>query len=137
MVYKAEFTDETKKIISVNGQTALKAANGEGEAILMELVKFAETGSAENIKNLMWLPEQLAWLDIFKNKIVLFSTTKNKRVLNNTYDFVMTYLKQGKEKDAKYFSNPTDGLVTSNEGVILSTDAGAAVQLPKGEKVSK
>lgn len=118
-----------KKVLKLDDVVSIKAANGEGEAIIEELHKFGNNQKGVFQRELMYIPEQKAWLNSAKNVFVLFNIAKSDEDQGKAVSFVSSYLNQDLGKKAKSYPNTTGGIITTDTGVALVSDDSKALRV--------
>ena len=125
------YNDSNKKELKVDGVLALKAANGEGEAIITEIYKFSKGEKTTTPKKMYLVEKQKAWLSSAKNTVVIFDVSNDQKTSLAATKLVKDYLAQ---ENAKEFSTTTGGITTTDSGVALATDTGKALQLHESKE---
>ena len=109
---------EDKSQLKINGNVAIQAANGEGEAILEEMIKFSKGNKYVTPTVLNYTPASKCWTNK-TGKIVLFNIAVDPTPV---VVFVKSYMNG--EQGSKVKTDPTNmgGFLATDTGVVLTTD---------------
>lgn len=109
-----------KSQLKLNGTVVIQAANGEGEAILEEMIKFSKGEKYTVPTKLNYVPKSKCWTN-YKEKIVLFNIAENK---SSAVELVKNYLtgEQAKKAKTDVSATPLAGVLTTDNGTPLSLD---------------
>ena len=111
---------EDKSQLKINGNVAIQAANGEGERIQEEMLKFGKNNAYVIPTKLNYEPKSKCWTNQ-KGKVVLFNVAEEP---NHAVAFVKDYLTGEKAAPAKtdVSAAPLAGVVTTDIGVVIGLD---------------
>ena len=111
---------EDKSQLKINGNVAIQAANGEGERIQEEMLKFGKNNNYVIPTKLSYEPKAKCWTNQ-NGKVVLFNIAEEPKL---AVDFVKEYLTGEKAAPAKtdVSAAPLAGVVTTDSGVIVGLD---------------
>lgn len=118
---KVTYGDGTnKKVLKLDDVVSIKAANGEGEAIIEEIHKYAAGKNYTVPTRLTYAPKSQCWLNR-NDKVVLFNVAEN---LEKAVEFVKDYLNGEKRAKAKtdVSAAPLAGVLSTDSGVALAAD---------------
>ena len=118
---KVTYGDGTnKKVLKLDDVVSIKAANGEGEAIIEEIHKYAADKNYTVPTRLTYAPKSQCWLNR-NDKVVLFNLAEDAE---KAVEFVKDYLNGEKRAKAKtdVSAAPLAGVVTTDSGVIVGLD---------------
>lgn len=125
---------EDKSQLKINGNVAIQAANGEGERIQEEMLKFGKNNAYVIPTKLNYEPKSKCWTNQ-KGKVVLFNVAEDPKL---AVSFVKEYLTGEKAVPAKtdVSAAPLAGIVATDTGVVIGLDTGTeenkeAVKLDK------
>ena len=109
-----------KSQLKLNGTAVVQAANGEGEAILEEMIKFSKGEKYTIPTKLNYTPNSKCWTN-HKGKIVLFNIAENETL---AVELVKNYLtgEQAKKAKTDVSATPLAGVLTTDNGTPLSLD---------------
>lgn len=119
---KVTYGDNTnKKVLKLDDVVSIKAANGEGEAVIEEIHKYASGKNYIIPSRLMYVSQSKCWLN-HKDKVVLFNVSENPE---KVVDFIKDYLNGEKRAKAKtdVSAAPLAGVLTSDSGVAIASDS--------------
>ena len=107
-----------KSQVKIDGVISLQAANGDGEAILEEMIKFSKGNKYVTPTVLNYTPASKCWTNR-TGKIVLFNIAVEPTPV---VIFVKSYMKG--EQGSKAKTDPTNmgGFLATDTGVVLTTD---------------
>ena len=113
---------EDKSQLKINGNVAIQAANGEGERIQEEMLKFGKNNAYVIPTKLNYEPKSKCWTNQ-KGKVVLFNAAEDQKT---AIAFVKNYLTGDKASEAKTDASatPVAGIVTTDTGRIVGLDTG-------------
>lgn len=111
---------EDKSQLKINGNVAIQAANGEGERIQEEMLKFGKNNAYVIPTKLNYEPKSKCWTNQ-KGKVVLFNVAEDSKL---AVAFVKEYLTGEKAVPAKtdVSAAPLAGVVTTDSDVIVGLD---------------
>ena len=111
---------DNKSQLKINGNVAIQAANGEGERIQEEMLKFGKNTAYVVPTKLNYEPKSKCWTNQ-TGKVVLFNVAENPKL---AVAFVKEYLTGEKAAPAKtdVSAAPLAGVVTTDSGVIVGLD---------------
>ena len=111
---------EDKSQLKINGNVAIQAANGEGERIQEEMLKFGKNNAYVIPTKLNYEPKSKCWTNQ-KGKVVLFNVAEDPKL---AVAFVKEYLTGEKAAPAKtdVSAAPLAGIVATDTGVVLASD---------------
>ena len=111
---------EDKSQLKINGNVAIQAANGEGERIQEEMLKFGKNNAYVIPTKLNYEPKSKCWTNQ-KGKVVLFNVAEDQKL---AVAFVKDYLTGEKASPAKtdVSVTPLAGVVTTDSGVTVGLD---------------
>ena len=111
---------EDKSQLKINGNVAIQAANGEGERIQEEMLKFGKNTAYVIPTKLNYEPKSKCWTNQ-TGKVVLFNVAEDPKL---AVAFVKDYLTGEKAAPAKtdVSAAPLAGVVTTDTGVVVGLD---------------
>ena len=111
---------EDKSQLKINGNVAIQAANGEGERIQEEMLKFGKNNAYVIPTKLNYEPKSKCWTNQ-TGKVVLFNVAEEPKL---AVAFVKDYLTGDKASEAKtdVSAAPLAGIVTTDSGVVVGLD---------------
>lgn len=111
---------EDKSQLKINGNVAIQAANGEGERIQEEMLKFGKNNAYVIPTKLNYEPKSKCWTNQ-KGKVVLFNVAEDTKL---AVAFVKEYLTGDKSSEAKtdVSAAPLAGVVATDTGVVVGLD---------------
>ena len=111
---------EDKSQLKINGNVAIQAANGEGERIQEEMLKFGKNTAYVIPTKLNYEPKSKCWTNQ-TGKVVLFNVAEDPKL---AVAFVKDYLTGEKAAPAKTDSSvaPLAGVVATDTGVVVGLD---------------
>ena len=111
---------DNKSQLKINGNVAIQAANGEGERIQEEMLKFGKNTAYVVPTKLNYEPKSKCWTNQ-TGKVVLFNVAEDQKL---AVAFVKDYLTGGKAAPAKTDVSvaPLAGVVTTDTGVVVGLD---------------
>lgn len=111
---------EDKSQLKINGNVAIQAANGEGERIQEEMLKFGKNNNYVIPTKLNYEPNAKCWTNQL-GKVVLFNVAEDPKL---AVAFVKDYLTGDKASEAKtdVSAAPLAGVVTTDSGVVVGLD---------------
>ena len=111
---------EDKSQLKINGNVAIQAANGEGERIQEEMLKFGKNTAYVVPTKLNYEPKSKCWTNQ-TGKVVLFNVAEDTKL---AVAFVKEYLTGEKAVPAKtdVSAAPLAGIVATDTGVVLASD---------------
>ena len=111
---------EDKSQLKINGNVAIQAANGEGERIQEEMLKFGKNTAYVVPTKLNYEPKSKCWTNQ-TGKVVLFNVAEEPKL---AVAFVKDYLTGDKASEAKtdVSAAPLAGIVTTDSGVVVGLD---------------
>ena len=111
---------EDKSQLKINGNVAIQAANGEGERIQEEMLKFGKNTAYVIPTKLNYEPKSKCWTNQ-TGKVVLFNVAEDPKL---AVAFVKDYLTGEKAAPAKtdVSAAPLAGVVTTDTGVAVGLD---------------
>ena len=111
---------EDKSQLKINGNVAIQAANGEGERIQEEMLKFGKNTAYVIPTKLNYEPKSKCWTNQ-TGKVVLFNVAEDPKL---AVAFVKDYLTGEKAAPAKtdVSAAPLAGAVTTDTGVVVGLD---------------
>lgn len=114
---------ENKSQLKINGNVAIQAANGEGERIQEEMLKFGKNNAYVVPTKLNYEPKSKCWTNQ-TGKVVLFNVAEDPKL---AVAFVREYLTGEKAVSAKtdVSAAPLAGIVTTDSGDIVGLDTGS------------
>ena len=118
---KVTYGDGTnKKVLKLDDVVSIKAANGEGEAIIEEIHKYASGKNYIIPTRLTYAPKSQCWLN-HNDKVVLFNLAEDAE---KAVDFVKDYLNGEKRAKVKtdVSAAPLAGVVTTDSDVPIGLD---------------
>lgn len=109
-----------KSQLKLNGTVVIQTANGEGEAILEEMIKFSKGETYTVPTKLNYVAKSKCWTN-HKGKIVLFNIAENEA---SAVELVKNYLtgEQAKKAKTDVSAAPLAGVLTTDNGTPLSLD---------------
>ena len=112
---------EDKSQLKINGNVAIQAANGEGERIQEEMLKFGKNNKYTIPTKLNYEPKSKCWTNQ-TGKVVLFNVAEDPKL---AVAFVKDYLTGEKAAPAKtdVYVTPLAGVVATDSGVVVGLDA--------------
>ena len=119
---KVTYGDGTnKKVLKLDDVVSIKAANGEGEAIIEEIHKYAAGKNYNVPTRLTYAPKSQCWLN-HNDKVVLFNLAEDAE---KAVDFVKDYLNGEKRVKVKTDASaaPLAGVLSTDSGVALAADS--------------
>ena len=119
---KVTYGDGTnKKVLKLDDVVSIKAANGEGEAIIEEIHKYASGKNYIVPTRLMYVPKSKCWLNL-NDKVVLFNLAEDAE---KAVEFVKDYLNGEKRAKAKtdVSAAPLAGVLSTDSGVAIASDS--------------
>ena len=110
-----------KSQLKINGNVAIQAANGEGERIQEEMLKFGKNTAYVIPTKLNYEPKSKCWTNQ-TGKVVLFNVAEDPKL---AVAFVKDYLTGEKSAPAKtdVSAAPLAGVVTTDSGVVIGLDS--------------
>ena len=113
---------ENKSQLKINGNVAIQAANGEGERIQEEMLKFGKNTAYVVPTKLNYEPKSKCWTNQ-TGKVVLFNVAEDPKL---AVAFVKEYLTGEKAAPAKtdVSAAPLAGVVATDSGVVVGLDTG-------------
>ena len=113
---------ENKSQLKINGNVAIQAANGEGERIQEEMLKFGKNTAYVVPTKLNYEPKSKCWTNQ-TGKVVLFNVAEEPKL---AVAFVKEYLTGEKAAPAKtdVSAAPLAGVVATDSGVVVGLDTG-------------
>ena len=110
-------------ILLLNKKESFKAANGKGEAIFEEFLKFSKDENYVVPTRLYYAEKSKAWLDELE-KPVIFNIAEDAKVAEAFVDQFKAGLNNpdGKASPAKTDTNTVGGTLTTDSGSALSSD---------------
>ncbi len=120
MTYAVTRSSEDKTQLKVNGVVFTQAANGEGERIQEEIIKFGKGEAYVVPETLNYLPQSKCWTNE-KGKIVLFNLANEPK---KAVAFIKDYLTGRRSKKVKTdtSASPLAGVITTDKGYVVSPD---------------
>ena len=111
---------EDKSQLKINGNVAIQAANGEGERIQEEMLKFGKNNKYTIPTKLNYEPKSKCWTNQTV-KVVLFNVAEDPKI---AVAFVKDYLTGDKSSEAKtdVSAAPLAGVVATDTGVVVGLD---------------
>jgi len=111
---------EDKSQLKINGNVAIQAANGEGERIQEEMLKFGKNNKYTIPTKLNYEPKSKCWTNQ-TGKVVLFNVAEDPKI---AVAFVKDYLTGDKSSEAKtdVSAAPLAGVVATDTGVVVGLD---------------
>ena len=111
---------DNKSQLKINGNVAIQAANGEGERIQEEMLKFGKNTTYVVPTKLNYEPKSKCWTNKI-GKVVLFNVAEDQKL---AVAFVKDYLTGEKASPAKtdVSVTPLAGVVTTDSGVTVGLD---------------
>ena len=111
---------EDKSQLKINGNVAIQAANGEGERIQEEMLKFGKNTAYVVPTKLNYEPKSKCWTNQ-TGKVVLFNVAEDPKL---AVAFVKDYLTGEKSAPAKtdVSAAPLAGVLSTDSGVALAAD---------------
>ena len=111
---------EDKSQLKINGNVAIQAANGEGERIQEEMLKFGKNTKYVIPTKLNYEPKSKCWTNQ-TGKVVLFNVAEDPKL---AVAFVKDYLTGEKAAPAKtdVSAAPLAGVVATDSGVVVGLD---------------
>ena len=111
---------EDKSQLKINGNVAIQAANGEGERIQEEMLKFGKNTAYVIPTKLNYEPKSKCWTNQ-TGKVVLFNVAEDPKL---AVAFVKDYLTGEKAAPAKtdVSAAPVAGVVTTDTDVVVGLD---------------
>ena len=111
---------EDKSQLKIDGNVAIQAANGEGERIQEEMLKFGKNTAYVVPTKLNYEPKSKCWTNQ-TGKVVLFNVAEEPKL---AVAFVKDYLTGDKVSEAKtdVSAAPLAGIVTTDSGVVVGLD---------------
>ena len=111
---------EDKSQLKINGNVAIQAANGEGERIQEEMLKFGKNTAYVIPTKLNYEPKSKCWTNQ-TGKVVLFNVAEDPKL---AVAFVKEYLTGEKAAPAKTDVSvaPLAGVVATDTGVVVGLD---------------
>ena len=111
---------EDKSQLKINGNVAIQAANGEGERIQEEMLKFGKNTAYVIPTKLNYEPKSKCWTNQ-TGKVVLFNVAEDPKL---AVAFVKDYLTGEKASPAKtdVSAAPLAGVMTTDTGVVVGLD---------------
>lgn len=112
---------EDKSQLKINGNVAIQAANGEGERIQEEMLKFGKNNAYVVPTKLNYEPKSKCWTNQ-TGKVVLFNVAEDPKL---AVAFVKEYLTGEKATQVKtdVSAAPLAGVVTTDSGVVVGLDS--------------
>lgn len=124
------YNGSNKKELKIDGVLALKAANGEGESLITSIYDFSKNNTVKS-KKLLWVENQKAWFNTLRNSLVLFNIAGDSETFEKAKKLVKEFVEQ---EPKQVFTITTGGVTTTDEGVVLATDSGKALQLHESKE---
>lgn len=126
------------KILLLDKKEFFKAANGKGEAIFEEFLKFSKDEKYVVPTRLFYAEKSKAWLDELE-KPVIFNIAKNEKEAEAFVDQFKAGLNKSKASPAKTDTNTVGGTLTTDSGSAISSDVVdiVATDDPKKSKALK
>ena len=111
---------DNKSQLKINGNVAIQAANGEGERIQEEMLKFGKNNKYSIPTKLNYEPKSKCWTNQV-GKVVLFNVAEDPKI---AVAFVKDYLTGEKSALAKtdVSAAPLAGVVTTDTDVVVGLD---------------
>ena len=112
---------EDKSQLKINGNVAIQAANGEGERIQEEMLKFGKNNKYVIPTKLNYEPKSKCWTNQ-TGKVVLFNVAEDPKL---AVAFVKDYLTGEKAAPAKtdVSATPLAGILATDSGDVIGLDS--------------
>ena len=112
---------EDKSQLKINGNVAIQAANGEGERIQEEMLKFGKNTAYVIPTKLNYEPKSKCWTNQ-TGKVVLFNVAEDPKL---AVSFVKDYLTGEKAAPAKtdVSAAPLAGILATDSGNVVGLDS--------------
>ena len=112
---------EDKSQLKINGNVAIQAANGEGERIQEEMLKFGKSNKYVIPTKLNYEPKSKCWTNQ-TGKVVLFNVAEDPKL---AVAFVKDYLTGEKAAPAKtdVSATPLAGILATDSGDVIGLDS--------------